>query len=85
MHNKETNFQVHTTRNEEIKDDRETLYFAYYVNVGNVSRQKANEIISELHAKLGRQSVNDQYREKWFYVPVTDGQTRIELLYAKHN
>lgn len=65
-------------------DDRETLYFAYYINVAGLSRQKAREHIIEVVDQMGTPSKRDQYREKWFFVPITDGQTRIELLYAKH-
>ena len=79
----ELNFQAHTTRSEEAEDDRETLYFAYYVNVGDkVSKQKAKEIIAELGGDLSRQSINDQYREKWIIIPTT-GESRVELLYSK--
>lgn len=63
-------------------DKRDTLYFAYYINCGSMSTIRAKELIVELMQQVNSKIKDDnQYREKWIFVPVRDSATRIELLY----
>ncbi len=63
--------------------DRQTLFFAVYVHVGNKSPQRVREILAEFSQKLKREDPfnREQYEERYFVFPIKDGDTRMELLY----
>ena len=53
-----------------------------YINIAGLSRMKAEEELAHLiDAYRQEPEANDQYIEKYFWLPVEEGQTRIELLY----
>lgn len=67
------------------REDKQTLYFAVYVNVGNSSPQRAREIMAEvvnLTQQTEEEAERSQYIEKFFFFPVREeSNTRMELLF----
>lgn len=60
---------------------KQTLYFAVYVNVGGQSPQKARETLAKLNHLYTRTDAEQQYEDKFFFMPIKNGENRIELLY----
>lgn len=63
-----------------IGDEKETLYFAVYVNVRGASAQKATRRINEMKEHM-KSSGSDRYEEIFFFFPVQDRDSGMELLY----
>lgn len=63
--------------------DRQTIYFAVYVNIGNASTQKAQEMISEFMRLYTAENPlkPKQYEERYFIFPVRDQDTKIEVIF----
>lgn len=61
--------------------DKQTLYFAVYVNVDGASAYKGKEIIKTVMEILKKDDPDAQYKEKWVVLPVKGQPTKIELLY----
>lgn len=67
--------------------NKQTLYFAIYVNVGGMSPMRIKETMAQVINMYGPgrmsplQSQHNQYEEKMFFFPVKNGDTRMELLF----
>jgi hypothetical protein len=64
--------------------NKQTLYFAVYINISGQSRQKARESIAqikEMYKTSDSEEYKQQYEEKIFFLPVKQGDSRMELLY----
>jgi len=63
--------------------NRQTLYFAVYINIGGQSSQKAQETISEfMRVYMSENPLKPkQYEERFFVFPVRDQPTKMELLF----
>jgi hypothetical protein len=50
--------------------NKQTLYFAFYIDVTGMSPTKAKDTIANLTAMYTSKNPDDQYNEKIFFVPV---------------
>jgi hypothetical protein len=62
-------------------DKRPTLYFAVYVDVTAKSSQRAHEDLARMHEHLNKNSQEQDYKERFFIIPVRNASSKIELLY----
>jgi len=63
-------------------NNRQTLIFAVYVPIGNMSPQRAREQMAQLIEMYKEDPFNpNQYNEKYLWLPTKTDEARIELLY----
>lgn len=60
---------------------KELIILAYYINVGGMSRQHVEETILNIIAEQEDMYEDTDKNVKQYYVPITEGQTRIECIY----
>jgi len=64
--------------------NKQTLYFAVYVNINGMSPQKAKEQMAQvvnMYKPSDTERYKQQYEEKIFFFPIKTGDTRMELLF----
>jgi hypothetical protein len=63
------------------KEEKPTLYFVVYVDIANSTPMKAKESLHSLYEHLTKNSDKQDFKERFFIMPVRNTNSRIELLY----
>jgi len=67
--------------------EKELIILAYYINISGFSRQQAEQLIVNIMEQNENMydDVSDTKTIKHYYVPIEEGQTRIECIYPFNN
>jgi hypothetical protein len=60
-------------------NNSEESRFVYYVDVGQLPREKADEHLKYVAAQW-RQQLPEHERRRWMFIPIRNGDSRIERI-----